>query len=191
MLTLTIKENSYWDSNTEQFIYVDDIVINIEHSLLSIAEWESKYHKPFLSSKKSNEELFDYIWFMYSTVKNNDNKFERWMVEVLPNDILRLIKNYIDDPRTASKIIDEDEKNKKPREFVTNELIYYWMKSFGLPFETCEKWHINRLITLLRICSAKEKSPKKKSMKERYEDNIRINEQNKAYFEALKNKKDK
>lgn len=188
MLTLSIKADTYWDAEKEQFVYIDDMVIKLEHSLLSISEWEAKYHKPFLSSEKTVAELYDYIWFMYSTVPDNNEKFERYMVELLTNDNLNRIKDYLNDPQTATKIVEYSQENKKSKEYVTNELIYYWMSECQIPFIPCESWNISRLLTLIRVCTIKRNPPKKHSMKERYANQREINRRNKAYFESLKNK---
>jgi hypothetical protein len=67
---------------------------------------------------------------------------------------LEQIKQYIDDSMTASQKKGKESKNTS-EETMTSELIYYWMMKIGIPFE-CQKWHLNRLLALIRVCNEKE-----------------------------------
>ena len=150
-----------WDESKEEFVYSDtkDVTLRLEHSLISISKWESKYHVPFLSSDKSDEQILYYIKCMALNVDPEDEVFNR-----LTMQNIKQINEYIADPMTATIV--NDEVNQRPsREFVTSELIYYWMFSYSLPIEL-EKWHINRLIMLIRVFSAKNAPPKKRSRAE-------------------------
>ena len=51
----------------------------------------------------------------------------------------------------------------------------------GIPFE-CEKWHLNRLMTLIRVVSAKNAPPKKMSKNEILAQQRRLNAERKAKF---------
>lgn len=143
----------FFDERTNEFITVKPQTLAMEHSLLSLSKWEAKWHKPFLSDdQKTEEEYLDYIRCM--TITPNVNPI---IYQCLSNKNFEEIRNYIADPHTATVI-------KKPRSgkgrAVTSELIYYWMTVCNIPIE-CEKWHLNRLITLVEIASI-ENSPKKK-----------------------------
>ena len=157
MLKIRIPRREQFNEDTNQFFYYPDrdIDLQLEHSLLSVSKWESKWHKPFLSSKDdfTQAELTDYIRCMtLNTV--NDPKVYNYLT---PENI-KAISDYIGDPMTATTF--RNDGNKKSREIITSEIIYYWMVSFQIPFE-CQKWHLNRLITLIRVCSEKN-APQKK-----------------------------
>ena len=51
MLQITIPEREYFDEESEQFFYIKRQTLSLEHSLLSVKKWESKWKKPFLSNK--------------------------------------------------------------------------------------------------------------------------------------------
>lgn len=79
---------------------------------------------------------------------------------------------YMNDPMTATWFREDENTNKAgPRSgkstasAVTSEVLYYDMVELGIPFE-CEKWHLNRLLTLIRVCNEKHKPPKKVSKSE-------------------------
>lgn len=150
----------------EEFRYESGRSFKIEHSLLSISKWEEKWHKPFLSDDKTSEEMLDYIKCM--TIDKDVEDF--WYYRIPESEIIN-IRNYMDDSHTATWFKEDNDPNAKNRpskntEVVTNELIYYWMSAFNLPFTVCEKWHINKLLTLLRVCNIKNQPPKKMSQKE-------------------------
>lgn len=139
-----------YDARTNTFFSTKETTITIEHSLLSISKWESKWHKPFLGrDPKTNEEVIDYIRCM--TINKVDPKIYYSLTQQNVTDVTE----YIDDPMTATWF--KEDHNKAPsREIVTSEVIYYWMIAAGIPFE-CEKWHLNRLITLIRVFNEKNK----------------------------------
>lgn len=174
MLEIVIKGEELYDEKTNQFIYGKDTVLRLEHSLLSISKWESKWHKPFLSKESmTDEELRDYIRCM-TIVHNNDPD----IYDYLSVSNIKEIKAYIDDPMTASWFNDRNNPPSRQR-VVTSELIYYWMTALQIPFE-CEKWHLNRLLTLIRVCNI-ENSPKKKMKKgDIFKQNAALNARRKA-----------
>lgn len=142
-----------YDARTNTFFSTKETTITIEHSLLSISKWESKWHKPFLGKDpKTNEQVIDYIRCM--TI----NKVDPKIFYSLTQQNIADVTEYIDNPMTATWF-KEDPNQTPSREVVTSELIYYWMIAAGIPFE-CEKWHLNRLITLIRVFNEKNK-PKK------------------------------
>lgn len=160
MLTIEIPETELYINSTEEFKTIKAQTIVLEHSLVSISKWESKWCKPFISKDpKTSEELIDYIRCM--TITNN---VDPDVYLALNDSHIKQINAYIESPMTATWFSDKDKKGKS-KEIVTSELIYYWMTAFQIPFE-CQKWHINRLMTLIRICSIKNQPPKKMNKKE-------------------------
>lgn len=169
MLKIKIPAREYWDEENQSFIQTQDVELSLEHSLVSISKWESKWHKPFLSKEdKTAEETFDYIKCMTLT-QNVDPEVYTRLTQKNINDI----KNYIEDPHTAT-VIYEDPHGPRSREVVTSELIYYWMVALNIPVEF-QKWHLNRLLTLIRICNIKNKPPKKMSQREIMSRNSALN----------------
>jgi hypothetical protein len=155
MLRITIPEQSLWDPANEEFLYTKEQTITLEHSLLSISKWESKWNVSFLSSsqKLTNEQLTDYIRCMTLT-----QNVDPLIYNCLTNENLKAINDYIAAPMTATTITRQ--KKGPSREKITSELIYYWMVALQIPFE-CQKWHINRLLTLIEVCNIKNTPPKK------------------------------
>ena len=162
MLQITIPDLELWDEDNEQFVKIKGTTLQLEHSLVSISKWESKWHKSYLNTKeKTVEETIDYIRCM--TITQNVNPL---IYLNLPDEQIQKIIDYIEDPMTATTINDirKEDKRKKP-EIITSELIYYWMTALNIPPEY-QKWHINRLITLIRVCEIKNRAPEKKNPKE-------------------------
>lgn len=160
MLKINIKQSEGWDETNEKFVEVKPITLCLEHSLVSLSKWESKYKKPFLSSEKTDDEIKDYIKMMTITQNVDDIVYK-----FLTTEDYKAINAYISDPMTATwfsdnrKNTNDTSTSQQPRrttEKVTNELIYYWMISFNIPVDICQKWHLNRLLTLIRICQIKD-----------------------------------
>ena len=170
MLTINVPIGQEgWDENKQEFVDPEVRTLQLEHSLVSLSKWESKWHKPFYSKKEqSSEELLDYIKCMTLTKNVDPDVYNHLTVENLKD-----VKDYIDNPMTATTF-SKEEKGSIGREVVTSELIYYWMISSNIPFE-CQKWHLNRLITLIRVCSIKNNPPKKRSKRDIMSRNAAIN----------------
>lgn len=183
MLTIKIPAGELWDEKHGCFIYTKETELKLEHSLVSISKWESKWHKAFLKkSNKTNEEVIDYIRCMTITQNVDPNVYL-----CLDEKSLIAIQNYISDPMTASflnTITNNSEEGPASSETPTSELIYYWMIQFGVP-SVYEKWHINRLLTLLKICQVKSQPNGSISKKQLMKSNAEINAMRKA---ALKTK---
>ena len=159
--------NDLWDERNQQFLSIKETTIQLEHSLLSISIWESKWNKSFINTKdKTEEELIDYIKCMTITKNVDPNVYV-----CLTAENIQEIVNYINAPMTATNIRDA---GKSSREIVTSELIYYWMISLNIPVKF-EKWHLNRLITLIKVCSIKNQPPKKMSRGEIMQRNAELN----------------
>lgn len=176
MLKITIPAMELYDSINNEFIEFKEQTISLEHSLVSIAKWEAKWHKPFLSQRdkdeKTIEEISDYIRCMTLT-QNVDPRLYRF----LPDRIINQITSYIEDPMTATEFSGKNPP--KVKTFTTNEEIYYLMISLNIPIEF-QKWHINRLMTLIRVCQEKNGSGKKMSSNEIYKMNRSLNAARKA-----------
>ena len=169
MLQITIPAVEQWDESVQEFVYSKPQTLQLEHSLISLSKWESKWHKPFLSkTEKTTEETIDYIRCMTLTQNVKPEVYSNLSVE----NILQ-VNEYIENPMTATTFI-EDRDGKKSREIVTAELIYYWMISLNIPVEF-EKWHLNRLLTLIRVCNIKNQPPKKSSRREIMSRNAALN----------------
>lgn len=154
-LTVTIPGKELYDPAANRFIITKDKTITLEHSLVSIARWESKWHKPYLSrDEKTPEELIDYIRCMTLT-QNVDPK----VYYAMDQETMKKIIDYIQDPNTATTIKRVD--NKPNRKIITNEVIYYWMTALNIPFDPCEKWHFGHLMTLIEVCNIEQQPPKK------------------------------
>ena len=155
MLQIKVPGKEFWDEANEVFVYSEDKTLVLEHSLVSLSKWESKWKKPFLTDKPLNsDELIDYVRCMTITQNVSDDVYER-----ITPQILKQVMDYTQDPMTATWIR-EEKTGKRGSEQITSELIYYWMVSMNIPFE-CQKWHLNRLLTLIRICSIKNQPAKK------------------------------
>lgn len=154
MLEIKIKTTELWDEEKEEFIDPKEETLKLEHSLVSLSKWESKYHKPFITKEqKTRAETIDYIKFM-TLNKNVDPDIYYCISESDMNEI----NQYIEDPMTATTFSSKDKGTS--REQITAELIYYWMIALNIPFE-CQKWHLNKLLTLIRVCNIKNAPPKK------------------------------
>lgn len=168
-----IPKQEFFNNETQEFYYTKETTFKIEHSLVAIAKWESKWHVAFLDDKvpKTDEMVIDYVRCMTIT-QNVDPSVYYYM----PTEVIQEINDYIKDPMTATKFSNIT-KDPSTGEFITNELVYYWMVTANIPLE-CEKWHFNRLMTLIRICGEKNKDPNSRKMNRRdvYNQNRALNE---------------
>ena len=157
MLQITIPAGEQWDEINQVFINTKEQTLQLEHSLVSLSKWESKWCKAFLTkNEKTDEETIDYIKCMTITQNVDPNAYN-----CLTKENVEQIKKYIEAPMTAT-YFSEEHSGKSSREQVTSELIYYWMIALNIPME-CQKWHLNRLLTLIRVCNIKSQPPKKMS----------------------------
>lgn len=160
MLLIKIPASESWDEQKEMFVETaPEQVLQLEHSLVSISKWESKWKKPFMTkNEKTYEETMDYIKCMTITQNVKDETYNRL---TLTN--INTINDYIKDEMTATTFSTLQQPG--GRETITSELVYYWMISLNIPME-CQKWHINRLLTLIRVCNVKNTPPKKMNKRE-------------------------
>lgn len=173
MLLLNLKPVECFDEVSSVFYYAypwaentpvpkDQVFkIQLEHSLLSLSRWEEKWKVPFLVTEpeKTMEQIIDYIRFMTIT-KNVPDK----LYSCFSQDQINSIIDYIKDSHTATWFSEQGRsgypKGGKER-IITAEIIYYWMIVNNIPWDPAERWHLNKLLTLIRVCSI-ENAPKKK-----------------------------
>ncbi len=157
MLKLTVPGYEYYDAKTNTFGHTKTTTLQLEHSLVSLSKWEEKWNKPFLGKEpKTMEQCIDYVRCM--TITQNVDPL---VYQGLTNDNFEAVNQYIEAPMTATWFNDKDNK-KFNREVITAEVIYYWMISLNIPFE-CQKWHLNKLLTLVRVCNIKNTPAKKRN----------------------------
>lgn len=169
MLQIVIESAEQWDENKQEFVYTKGQTLQLEHSLVSLSKWESKWCKAFLSKQiKTMEETIDYVKCMTLTQNVNPDVYN-----LLTNEHINKINRYIESPMSATKFYN-DKIGSSNSEQITAELIYYWMITLNIPFE-CQKWHLNRLLTLIRVCSIKNAPPKKMSRREIMQRNSELN----------------
>lgn len=169
MLAITVPKTEQWDEVNEEYVYTNEQTLQLEHSLVSLSKWESKWCKPFLSSKdKTSEETIDYVRCMTITPNVKPDVYR-----CLTNKNIEDINSYISAPMTATWFSD-DKTSSPSKEIITAEIIYYWMIAFNIPFE-CQKWHLNRLLTLIRVCDRKNRPPKKMGKNEIMSRNAALN----------------
>lgn len=172
MLVVKVPAREQLDELNNEFVSTKATTLQLEHSLVSISKWEAKWHKPFFEEQKTAEQTLDYIRCMTITQNVDPNVYT-----CLTSENVKMIEEYINDPMTATWFSEQKQngrqKSRPKRQKVTSELIYYWMIALNIPLE-CQKWHINRLITLIRVCneenrveSDKIKRPTKSSLANR------------------------
>ena len=176
MLQITIPSTELWDEEKQEFRTTKEYVLQLEHSLVSISKWESKWNKVFLSKEeKTYAETIDYIKCMTITQNIPDDAYR-----CITKDSVDKIEKYISAPMTATWF-SKDKPNGGSREQPTSELIYYWMIALNIPFE-CQKWHLNRLLTLIRVCNIKNTPPKKMSKSSLMKRNAALNAARRKQF---------
>lgn len=170
MLTINVPISPEgWDENKQEFVEPGYKTLQLEHSLISLSKWESKWNKAFFSRhKKTTEEVLDYVECM-TLNKNIDPEVYNYITE----DNIKEIFKYIEAPMTAT-VFSKESGGSNNRETITAELIYYWMIALNIPFE-CQKWHLNKLLTLIRVCNIKNSPPKKMSKRELMSRNAALN----------------
>ncbi len=169
MLEVIVPSRELYDEMQNIFITTKECKLHLEHSLVSLSKWEAKWHKPFITGEnKTREETVDYIRCMTITQNVNPEVYT-----YLPNSVIEEVCEYIEDPMTATTITER----KKPggrSEVLTAEVIYYWMIALGIPFE-CQKWHLNRLLTLIKVCNIKQEKEQKMSKRDVMNQNAALN----------------
>lgn len=170
MLTLQLTDFEYYDEKEGRFKVRKGRKLLLEHSLISIVRWESKWKTPFISNKdKTQEQSSDYIRCMCTNLPEDLTLFK-----TLTKKEIAVVDAYINDSMTATTISRKGPK-RPSREIVTSEIIYWWMIQYNIPFDPCEKWHLNRLMTLIEVCGAKGGPQQKMGVKEQMAQQRMIN----------------
>ena len=174
MFRMTLPAAERFDEVHNRFVSRDTTEIELEHSLLSISKWEEHFLKPFLvETEKSYEEELYYILCM--DMKGN---LTEEIIKTFSPSEMDAIKRYMASPHTATTFTDRSHEKSGKGSIMTSEVIYYTMIALEIPFE-CEKWNLNRLFTLIRVCSIKN-NPKKMGMKDIFKSNTELNAARKA-----------
>lgn len=162
MFRLSIAEKELWDADREMFVTIKPCEVVLEHSLISISRWEEKWHQAFLGKKpKTDEMVLDYVSCMVV-----GHVAEPLFYLALTANQMKEIEAYINDPHSATVIYGSGQGSGRSGDVVTSELIYYWMITFGIEWEA-QKWHLNRLLNLIRVCELKSRKASKGSGKAR------------------------
>jgi hypothetical protein len=176
MLKLIVSGEECFNEETGNFETVGDFELELEHSLVSLSKWESRYQKPFLTNNnKSPQEILGYVEAMIISPIYPKDLFSR-----LSQENITQINDYIESKESATSFGSMPER-KGRGEVITAELIYYWMVAFNIPF-VCEYWHLNRLFALVRICNIKNSKPQKMSRNEISNRNRELNARRKAEY---------
>lgn len=168
-IKIRIPELHLFNEATNEFFDIRETYITMEHSLVSISKWESKWHIPYLGpTPKTLEQSIDYLRCM--TITQN---VQPGIYNYIPESEMKRIKEYIEDPMTATKFREEEGKG-KTKKSITSDYLYFCMVSYNVPVEF-EKWHLNRLLTLLQVCSEENKPKKKRSKRSLTSDYAALN----------------
>lgn len=178
MLRLQIPNKEFYDEEKEHFVTIPGKTLVLEHSLKSVAKWESKWNVPFLSDKeKSREQTLDYIGCM-----SVNQDIDPALLNRLTNKEMQIITEYINAKMTATTITHR--KPPKPtKDIITAEIIYWWMIQYGIPPEY-EKWHLSRLLMLVEVCAEKGNPQQKMGMKEQMAQQRALNKARQAKYKT-------
>lgn len=182
MLKLVIQDKELYDSVKNEFIVVKGCTLKLEYSLYAISRWEEKWHKAWIGFSHTTEEIVDFIKCM--TLNKRD--VDPYIYECLDSNDYSAVNAYLQDSRTATTFNNTNIRKGNPGKFITSEYIYYWMVSLNIPFE-CEKWNLNRLLTLIQVCN-EEQNPKKMSKEETMAQHKALNAQRRAKANARRHK---
>jgi hypothetical protein len=173
MLRIKVPLTESYNEETSEFGVAATFDLDLEHSLVSLSKWESKFGKPFLSTDKTPEET---LWYIEAMILNDN--FPPEVLSHLSRDNVDAINEYIGAKMTATTFTDQ-QNSRANREVITAEIIYYWMIALNIPFE-CQYWHLNRLLALVKVCNIKNQPQKKMSKRELMNRNRQLNAERRA-----------
>ena len=172
MLKLEIESQEYYDEEKNLFKTTKGGTYHFEHSLKSIARWESIWKKPFLQSdEKTTDEWVSYFKCMC---------FEEISDDLLTQDVLTKLAQYMGKSQTATHV-KEDGANTSSA--VTSEVLYMELAELGIPFEV-DRWNLSRLVALIGVGAARRQPKKKMSRREIAKQNHDLNEQRLKKFKT-------
>ena len=175
MLYITVPESELFDDDKQEFITTKAVSLQMEHSLVSISKWEERWRVSYIATKdKTEEQIYDYLRCM--TITKNVNPLVYY--QMTPEN-LHEIAQYVDHPMTATTISEVQKSKKAPYHIITAEVLYAWMIAYSIPFE-CQKWHLNKLIMLIRVIQEEAAAKEKKDPKEIMRRNKALNAARKA-----------
>lgn len=181
MLKLILPKVENWDSKKQEFVYDQEVTLELEHSLVTLSKWESKWEKPFLGPEiKSTEETIDYIRCMTLTPDVPPETYHR-----LSSTHFTQVNSYIDSKMSATWFNEAAGAGKasRSREIITAEIIYYWLDEFKINWEA-QHWHLNRLFTLVKVHNQKNVPEKKMSRRDMLSERNRLNAQRKTEMKS-------
>ena len=181
-IVVTVPKSEVYDEENDIFYEIkNEVTLVMEHNLIAISRWESKFHKPYLTKDtKTNEEILYYLECMTIT-----KGVESYVYRCIPKSELLRITEYINDPMTGTTVRESPYAKKQGKEEIQSaELLYYYMFKLGIPKE-CENWHLNRLMTLMKVYGAKDEKPDgKASRSELIARNRAINARNRSKYHS-------
>jgi hypothetical protein len=157
MLEVTVYTEESYDEEQEKFVGSNPVYVHLEHSLVSVSNWESVWEESFLNkNEKTQQQTVSYLAIMLLDENLPEAIFQKLVEKHIPE-----INEYITSKQSATTV-PADPTAPQNREIVTAELIYYWMIELGIPME-CQHWHLNRLLMLIRVINFK-RNPKTNKM---------------------------
>lgn len=177
MLDIIIPATEQFDERTMQFVETKEQKLTLEHSLISISKWEAKWKISYIDTKdKTRDQRLDYIRCMSLKGDISDDV----LYSIAPQEMQK-INNYINDSMSATVV--KNTGGSASNQFTTSELIYSWMVGYQIPVEF-EKWHLSRLLTLIKVISEENKPKKKMTPSEIAARNKALNAKNRAKYHS-------
>lgn len=182
MLKLTIPKTTLFNEETNKFSDVQETTLSMEHSLVSVSKWEQFMGKPFLGrDTRTDEETLHYIKCMVLSPEDVSEDVFR----ALTPDNMNAISEYINHKMTATWFSNQAPANSRTNgEVVTAEVMYYWLVALQIDFQV-QHWHLNTMLTLVRVTNIKN-DPKKKMMpkEDAAAERARLNAERKAQYKS-------